>query len=113
MSSKERVMFSASRSLTLLLLLSISAGCSTQAYHPSKTPAQMRADIQQCKKEARRKFWSESMSAAGYAYECLEQNGYVVEDARWKWDSNTASQPETPPAPAKPCRVPCRLPNSE
>lgn len=102
-------MFSASRSLVLLLAL-ISAGCTTKVYHSSKTQSEMLADIQRCKSEASRMFWNESMSAAGYAYECLEQKGYQVSKTNLQAEPKPLVQqyePTVPPARG-PCRVPCR-----
>ena len=93
----------------LLLPLLLLPGCATEVTHPSKSEAEMKADIDGCTSWANRKYWMDPIAALLNAYDCLEAKGYqrgrsgletkvqkAVNEDRVKNDK-----------PILPCRVPC------
>ena len=93
-----------------LPFLALLSGCAAQVTHPGKTPAQMTADIDLCTTEANHKFWMDPIAAMYHAYDCLEAKGYQRDSSHISAQVERAlgEAPKTPPAPAKPCAVPCR-----
>ena len=105
----------------LIAAASLLAGCATQVSHPTKSTAEMQADIDLCTGEAERKYWMDPVAALYNSYDCLEAKGYQrdrsdfaskVERALGEAPARRAAAtgPATPPPPAepgKPCKVPC------
>ena len=60
----------------LLALLPLLAGCATQVWHPSKTAAEQRRDVQLCTDHGTLSQPLEPVAALNIAYDCLEQKGY-------------------------------------
>jgi hypothetical protein len=52
------------------------AGCATQVYHPTRTLAEQKRDIDICSEHAKLVEPMEPIAALKVAYECLEQKGY-------------------------------------
>jgi hypothetical protein len=101
---------------SLLLLPFLLAGCAAQVSHPSKSTAEMRADIDLCTDEANRKYWMDPIAALYNAYDCLEAKGYrrgkgdmaaQVERALGEAPARRSEQ-EKKAQPAMPCKVPCK-----
>ena len=99
--------------LLLSPLLLLAAACAAQVTHPTKSTAEMQADIDLCTDEANRKYWMDPVAALYNAYDCLEAKGYErdrrdfpakVERALGEAPARRAKAAE----PAKPCPVPCR-----
>ncbi len=62
--------------LSCLALLPLLAGCATQVWHPTRTAAEQRRDIQTCKDHGTLSQPLEPVAALYIAYDCLEQKGY-------------------------------------
>ena len=99
--------------LLLLSPLLLTAACAAQVTHPSKSTAEMQADIDLCTDEANRKYWMDPVAALYNAYDCLEAKGYQrdgddfparVERALGEAPERRAKAAE----PGKPCPVPCK-----
>jgi hypothetical protein len=91
-----------------LLALALLAACAAQVSHPTKSTAEMQADIDQCTDWANRKYWMDPVAALLNAYDCLEAKGYKRgkafsnEVARAVHDDRVKNK-----QPVQPCRVPC------
>ena len=92
--------------LTLILL----GACAAKVTHPTKTPAQMQADIDLCTTQANRDYWMDPVAAMYHAYDCLEAKGYQRDSSHISSQVEKAlgEAPKKPRGPAKPCAVPCR-----
>lgn len=92
--------------LAALLLL---PSCATEVYHPTKSEAEMKVDIDGCTSWANRKYWMDPLAALLNAYDCLEAKGY----ARGRSGLDTKVQKAVNEdrvkndKPVLPCRVPC------
>ncbi len=62
--------------LSCFLLLPFVAGCATQVWHPTRTAAEQRRDIETCTDHGKLSEPLEPVAALAIAYECLEQKGY-------------------------------------
>ena len=93
----------------LLPLLPLLAGCATEVYHPTKSEAEMKVDIDGCTTWANRNYWMDPIAALLNAYDCLEAKGY----ARGRSGLETKVQKAVNDdrvknaKPVLPCRVPC------
>jgi hypothetical protein len=100
--------------ISLLLALPLLAGgCMAQVSHPTKTAAEMQADIDLCTDAANRKYWMDPVAALYNAYDCLEAKGYrrSSKDLAAEVEKAVGERPAgapAPKAPARPCKVPCR-----
>ena len=99
--------------LALAGAAALAAGCATEVTHPTKSTAEMQADIDLCTGEAERKYWMDPIAALYNSYDCLEAKGYQrdrkdfaskVERALGEAPARRAAASE----PGKPCKVPCR-----
>lgn len=94
-----------------LLLL---AGCAADVYHPTKSDAEMRADVGACTDEANRRYWMDPVAALYNAYDCLEAMGYQRNrrDFAAKVERALGEAPrrreEERRRSEAPCKVPCR-----
>jgi hypothetical protein len=85
--------------------------CTASVYHPTKSGAEMQADIDQCTRRANRRYWMDPVAALYRAYDCLEARGYRRDEGDFaaRVERAMGERPEAPPArPERPCRVPCR-----
>jgi hypothetical protein len=94
----------------LALSFVLVTACAAQVTHPSKTPAQMQADIDLCTNQANRDYWMDPVAAMYHAYDCLEAKGYQRDSAHISTQVEKAlgDAPKKPKGPAKACAVPCR-----
>ncbi|MFN3389720.1 MAG: hypothetical protein ACK40O_12410 [Allosphingosinicella sp.] len=87
-------------------------GCAAQVTHPTKSVAEMQADIDLCTDQANRKYWMDPIAALYNAYDCLEAKGYERDrnDMAGKVEKALGEAParETERRKAEPCKVPCR-----
>ncbi len=99
---------------TLLAAASLAAalaGCTASVTHPTKTPSEMQADIDDCTSRANRRYWMDPVAALYRAYDCLEARGYQRDehDMAARVERAVGERVAPPPAgPRAPCRVPCR-----
>jgi hypothetical protein len=93
--------------LQLLLILALLGGCTVAVTHPSKTTAEMKADIDFCTRYADEVYWADAVAAHYEAYDCLEGKGYrrEGESASPAGKKGLAEPPK--PTTAQPCTVPC------
>jgi hypothetical protein len=105
--------------LFLIALPMVVAGCAAQVSHPSKSTAEMRADIDLCTGDANRKYWMDPIAALYNAYDCLEAKGYQrgkgdiaaqVERALGEAPAREIEAKRKAAQPGLPCRVPCKAP---
>ena len=95
-----------------LLGLVALAGCATEVSHPTKSEAEMQADIKGCTDWANRKYWMDPLAALLNAYDCLEARGYrrgqsgLKEDVQRTMNEDRVKNDK----PVLPCRVPCKDP---
>ena len=97
--------------LFLLAFLPL-AGCAAQVTHPTKTSAEMQADIDMCTNQANRDYWMDPVAAMYHAYDCLDAKGYQRDSKHFSTQVEKAlgegsRTNKPPPGPAKPCAVPC------
>lgn len=99
--------------LAALAASALLAGCATEVTHPTKSVAEMQADIDLCTGEAERRYWMDPIAALYNSYDCLEARGYErnrkgfaarVERALGEAPARRAAAAQ----PGKPCKVPCR-----
>jgi hypothetical protein len=95
---------------SLLPLVLLSACTPAKVTHPTKTPAQMQADINLCTRDANASYWMDPIAALYNAYDCLEAKGYQRDSTHISSQVEHAlgEARKKPPGPAKPCTVPCR-----
>jgi hypothetical protein len=92
-------------------LILLAPACATQVYHPTKTAAEMQADIKLCSDGANRRFWMDPVAALYNAYDCLEAKGYSRAQAEaGKKVERAVARSRKGLAPGEVCRVPCRTP---
>jgi hypothetical protein len=87
------------------------AGCAAKVTHPTKTLAEQQVDIDMCTDTANDKYWMDPVAALLNAYDCLEAKGYRRgnKDVSARLEKAVKERPaKSRPAPAAPCRVPCR-----
>lgn len=101
------------KSFVLLGLALLAACAPARVSHPTKTAAQMQVDINICSKQAKQDYWMDPIAALYHAYDCLEAKGYQRDSRHISSQIERAlgeapKRPKGPPAPAAPCRVPCR-----
>jgi hypothetical protein len=89
------------------------AGCTAEVTNPTKTAAEMQADIDLCTRQANHKYWMDPVAALLHAYDCLDARGYKRsrKDLATQVDRAIGEGPRTPPTPPKPCVVPCGAPH--
>ena len=93
------------------LVLILPAACAAQVTHPTKSPAQMQADIDICTEQANRAYWMDPVAAMYHAYDCLEAKGYQRDGKHFSAQVEKAlgeAPKKKPQGPAKPCAVPCK-----
>ena len=95
------------------LLLAAAAAlpaCTASVSHPTKTAAEMQADIDQCTRRANRRYWMDPVAALYRAYDCLEARGYRREEGDFatRVERALGERPPPPARTARPCRIPCR-----
>ena len=99
-------------SLALSALLAAAlAGCTASVTHPTKSPSEMQADIDDCTSRANRRYWMDPVAALYRAYDCLEARGYQRDEHDFAARVERAvgeRAPAQPEGPRAPCRVPCR-----
>ena len=85
------------------------AACAAKVIHPTKTAAEMQADIDLCTKQANRDYWMDPVAAMYHAYDCLEAKGYQRDSSHVSTQVEKAmgEAPKQPRRPAQPCAVPC------
>jgi hypothetical protein len=85
------------------------SGCTAQVYHPTKSPAEMQADVALCTREANHEVWYDPIAALYRAYDCLEDKGYrrSNKDFASQVERAFGEARQEQQGPAKPCRVPC------
>ena len=88
------------------------AACTASVSHPTKTAAEMQADIDMCTAEANRRYWMDSIAALYNAYDCLEAMGYRRDRSGFAAQVEEAlgegSAKRSGGTAAEPCRVPCQ-----
>ena len=87
-------------------------GCTATVTHPTKSPAEMQADVDFCTEQANRRYWMDPVAALYRAYDCLEARGYQRDEHDFATRVERAlgerrAEP-TSARPAEPCRVPCK-----
>ena len=94
----------------LPLLALLLGGCATEVWHPTKSDAEMRADIDQCTDAANDKYWMDPIAALLNAQDCLEAKGYrkgksgLAEEVERTVHEDRVKKKQ----PTQPCAVPCR-----
>ena len=90
----------------------LSACAPAQVTHPTKTAAQMQADIHLCTQQANRAYWMDPVAAMYNAYDCLEGKGYQRDSkhisSQVERALGEAPKKPQPQGPVLPCKVPCR-----
>ncbi len=88
--------------------------CAASVYHPTKSEAEMKADVGVCTRSANRRYWMDPVAALYNAYDCLEAKGYSrnERDFAARVERALGERPD-PPAKAPerrrlPCQVPCK-----
>ena len=76
--------------------------CATKVYHPTKSDAEMRADVDVCSDDANRRYWMDPVAAMLNAKDCLKAKGYS------KNRPGLTAQVETRVREGQPCAVPCK-----
>jgi hypothetical protein len=87
------------------------AACTASVSHPTKSAAEMQADVDHCTRESNRRYWMDPVAALYTAYDCLEARGYQRNERDFSARVERAMGERAPPPPARPpgpCRVPCR-----
>lgn len=87
------------------------AGCAANVYHPTKTGAEMQADVDACTTRANRRYWMDPVAALYRAYDCLEARGYQRDERDFAARVERAlgeRRRERAERAAEPCAVPCR-----
>jgi hypothetical protein len=87
------------------------AACTATVTHPTKSAAEMNADVTACTRESNRRYWMDPVAALYTAYDCLEARGYQRSERDFAAKVERAMGERAPPPPAHPpgpCRVPCR-----
>lgn len=96
----------------LLAPLAPLTACTASVYHPTKSGAEMEADVGLCTRQANRRYWMDPVAALYNAYDCLEAKGYRRNERDFAARVEQALGERPPPpgkdAPRAPCRVPCR-----
>jgi hypothetical protein len=89
--------------------LLLAVGCTAQVYHPTKSPAQMQADVQLCTKQANKDYWFDPIAALYRSYDCLEAKGYrrSHKDFAAQVEQAFGEARREQEGPVAPCRVPC------
>lgn len=90
--------------------------CTASVYHPTKSAAEMQADVDLCTDDANRRYWMDPIAALYNAYDCLEAKGYSRNRRDFATKVERALGEGRPAAAAKaaeeqrrlPCQVPCR-----
>jgi hypothetical protein len=92
-----------------LLAAAVLSGCTAAVYHPTKSGAEMQADIDQCTSQAQRRYWMDPVAALYRSYDCLEARGYQrdEDDVATRVERALGERPP-PRRTAEPCRIPCR-----
>jgi hypothetical protein len=94
--------------LLIAALLPAVGGCTAQVYHPTKSPAQMQADVALCTHQANKEVWYDPIAALYRAYDCLEDKGYRRSNKDFASQVERAfGESRKEQDGAKPCRVPC------
>lgn len=90
--------------------LLLAAGCAAKVYHPTKSAAEMQADIDRCSDWANHKYWMDPLAAYLNASDCLEELGYRKRgpELEGQVKQSLAVRPRPSGSVAKPCAVPCR-----
>ncbi len=98
--------------IQILLPLALIYACApARVIHPTKTTAQMQADIALCTREANNTYWMDPIAAMYNAYDCLEAKGYQRDSTHISSQVERAlgeAKKKPPTGPAKPCAIPCR-----
>ena len=91
----------------------LSACAPARVTHPTKTAAQMQADIDVCTRQANSDYWMDPIAAMYHAYDCLEAKGYQRDSKHFSSQVEFAlgEAPKRPKGPAAACAVPCRKPS--
>jgi hypothetical protein len=87
------------------------AACTATVSHPTKSGAEMEADVADCTHEANRRYWMDPVAALYRAYDCLEARGYRRDERDFsaRVERALGERGAPPPAgPRTPCQVPCR-----
>jgi hypothetical protein len=85
--------------------------CTANVYHPTKSAAEMQADVDSCTSRANRRYWMDPVAALYRAYDCLEARGYQRSEGDFSARVERAlgeRRRERAAATAEPCAVPCR-----
>jgi hypothetical protein len=90
--------------------------CTASVYHPTKSGAEMQADVDLCTRRANRRYWMDPVAALYNAYDCLEAKGYSRDEGDFAARVERAlGEREAPKAAARepkarrlPCQVPCK-----
>ena len=64
------------KKLCCLAVATLLGGCATQVWHPTRTAAEQRRDVETCTEHGKLSEPMEPVAALTVAYECLEQKGY-------------------------------------
>lgn len=101
------------KALLALALAAVAAlpACTASVYHPTKSGAEMQADVDDCTDRAQRRYWMDPVAALYRAYDCLEARGYQRNDRDFAAQVERAlgERRDPPrPQPTEPCRIPCR-----
>ncbi|HEX9933004.1 MAG TPA: hypothetical protein VGB08_09205 [Allosphingosinicella sp.] len=100
-----------------LFLLSAAAAvaalpaCTANVYHPTKTAAEMQADVDSCTATANGRYWMDPVAALYRAYDCLEARGYQRSERDFAARVERAlgeRRRERAATTAEPCAIPCR-----
>lgn len=104
-------------SLPLYALIAAAVpACTATVYHPTKSGAEMQADVRLCTRDANHRYWMDPVAALYHAYDCLEAKGYSRNEHDFAARVERALGERDDPAPAakaaagpvRPCAVPCR-----
>ena len=92
----------------LLLPALLLAACTAKVTHPTKTAAEMQADISYCTAQANKTYWMDPVAALYHAYDCLDAKGYKRDEHDFATEVERAlGEAPKKKGPILPCRVPC------
>ena len=100
-----------------IVAAAIVQACTASVYHPTKSNAEMQADVNRCTGQANRRYWMDPVAALYNAYDCLEAKGYSRNEKDFAARVERALGERDPPAAAaakasgdRPRRLPCQVP---
>ena len=96
--------------ITGAILAGALPACTASVTHPTKSPSEMQADIDQCTSRANRRYRMDPVAALYRSYDCLEARGYQrdEDDIAARVERALGERRRPLHRSPEPCRVPCR-----